>query len=214
MEQQVKKCIGQTKKKLGIAPNAKILVHAINTFEENTDTLAQLRQAQGVKFACKNGCAHCCNLRVEALPPEVFYIAAFIKSQPQSTQQQLIEKLQAHSEYASGRPFIEYNKPCVFLTQQGSCAIYSVRPHKCRANLSKQVERCITHRDPDEDEQLARVYHQLVIETVALYKKKNCVMHPAELGNSVLMALNDEQLESRWSKGEQVFALLPEQITL
>lgn len=213
MEQQVKKCISQTKKKLGIAPNAKILVHAISTFEENTDTLAQVRQAQGVKFACKNGCSHCCNLRVEALPPEVFYIAGFIKAQPQAIQQYLIEKLQAHSEYAQGKPFRDYNKPCVFLTEQGSCAIYSVRPHKCRANLSKQVQRCIDLRDPDEDKQLANAYHQLVMQTIALYKKKNCVMHPTELGASVLAVLNDEQLAARWAAGEQVFALLPEQIT-
>ena len=39
-------------------------------------------------------------------------------------------------------------------------------------------------------------------------------MHPTELSQSVLAALDDATLEDRWAKGEQVFELLPEKFRL
>ncbi|MEY4589129.1 MAG: hypothetical protein RL497_1205 [Pseudomonadota bacterium] len=215
MDQLIKKCVSAAKKKLGINPNAKMLTHSISLFQENTDLISKHRVVHNnIAFACKKGCAHCCNLRVEVLPPEVFYIANHIKTLPESHQKAHIKNLEAHSVYAQGRAFIDYNKPCPFLTEQATCGIYTVRPHKCRSNLSKSVERCIETRDPEEDSVLKTAHIKLVRETVDLYKNKKCVMHPAELGLSVLAALKDETLEIRWAKGEQVFELLPEKIML
>ncbi|HEY6528260.1 MAG TPA: YkgJ family cysteine cluster protein [Cellvibrionaceae bacterium] len=215
MDQLIKKCISATKKKLGINPSPKNLVHAISSLEENTDLITRQQIAtECINFACKKGCAHCCNLRVEVLPPEAFYIASYIKALPDSQRQVHLKKLATHTVYSKGRTFVNYNKPCPFLSENNTCSIYSVRPHKCRSNLSKSEESCKLNRDPEENYALKVAHNQLALETINLYKNKNCIMHPTELGLGVLAALNDENLEANWHKGEQVFALLPENIRL
>jgi uncharacterized protein len=215
MDQLIKKCASAIKKKIGINPSTKNLIHAISLLEENTDLITKHQVAtERISFACKKGCAHCCNLRVEVLPPEAFYIANHIKSLPQSKQQLHITNLERHVSYSNDRTFVHYNKPCPFLSENATCSIYTVRPHKCRSNLSKSVESCQLNRDPEEDYRLKIAHNRLAMETVNLYKNKNCVMHPTELGLGVLAALNDEELATKWHKGEQVFALLPENIML
>lgn len=211
MDKLIKRCISALKKKLGIKSTSKNLVHAISALQESTDLITKHRVTESnITFACKKGCAHCCNLRVEVLPPEVFYIASHIKSLPQAHQQVLVKHLEAHSVYAAGLAFVDYNNACPFLTAQATCGIYSVRPHKCRSNVSLSVESCIATRDATEDSVLNAAHIRLARDTIDLYKNKNCVMHPTELGQSVLAVLKDESLEIKWANGEQVFGLLPE----
>ena len=115
MDQLIKKCNSAAKKKLGIKPNLKMLVHSIASFQESTDLITKHRIAHGpVAFACKKGCAYCCSLRVEVLPPEVFYIANHIKSLPEHQQKIHINNLEAHEAYAKNRPFVDFNRTCPF----------------------------------------------------------------------------------------------------
>lgn len=208
----IKKSLTAIKKKLGIKPTAKRLMFAMVQFHEATDALVKWRSSAGVKFACKKGCSYCCHLRVELLPPEAFYIAAHIKTLPVAQQAILLEKLTQHKLYAEGKTFTHYAKACPFLTPQGACGIYAVRPHKCRAHVSLRVESCATTGDAAEDSVLALAMQKLVAQTLALYKQHGCVMHPMELGQGVLAVLQDEHLLQRWEAGEQVFELLPEKI--
>ncbi|MDU0111857.1 YkgJ family cysteine cluster protein [Psychrosphaera aquimarina] len=203
------------KKKLGVSKNPRLLIHAINDFEKNTDLLVSDRtSSKEVSFDCKKGCNICCNLRVEVLPPEAFNIATHIRSLPENVQKDYLIKLKDHSEYAVGKKFVEYNKPCPFLTSEGSCGIYSVRPHKCRAYLSKSVSACNSDRDADEDQKLRMATSQLANDSVQIYKSKKLIMHPIELGQGVLTTLENKEIETKWAKGEQVFELLPEKILL
>lgn len=209
----IKKSITLIKKKLGIKPTAKRLMFAMAQFHEATDALVKWRSGSaGVKFACKKGCSYCCHLRVELLPPEAFYIAAHIKTLPADQQAAIVGKLIQHKIYAEHKTFTHYAKACPFLTSQGGCGIYAVRPHKCRAHVSLRVEPCATTGDAEEDYALALAMQKLVAQTLALYKQHGCVMHPLELGQGVLAVLQDEHLMQRWEDGEQVFELLPEKI--
>jgi len=184
------------KKKLGASKNSRLLIHAINDFEKSTDLLVSDRiSSKEVSFDCKKGCDICCNLRVEVLPPEVFNIARYIRSLPDSKQKYYLLKLNEHSEYAADKKFVDYNKPCPFLTGEGSCGIYSVRPHKCRAYLSKSVSVCKSGRDAEEDLKLGMLTKQLANDSVQIYKSKKLVMHPTELGQGVLTTLENKEIE-------------------
>lgn len=213
LELYLKRSMALWKKKLGIQPSLKRLVFSVAQFYDATDTLVKQRVAHArVKFACRKGCSHCCHLRVELLPPEVFYIAEHIKTLPEPQQAAIKNNLALHNAYAHNKTFAEYSKACPFLTAQSGCALYAVRPHKCRAMVSKRVETCIVTGDADEDQPLSAAFQQLVMQTIELYKQQGCVMHPVELGQGLLAALQNEQLAQRWHMGEQVFDLLPEKI--
>ncbi len=215
MENLVNRCNSEMKRKIWLGKNQKLLIHLTSNFENNTDAITRHRiKTTDIAFECKRGCNYCCNLRVEILPPEAFYIANHIKSLSSEMQEGYMEKLKESSRYSLGKTFVEYNKPCSFLSEKGTCEIYSVRPHKCRSHLSKSVSSCIKTRNADEDYNLKVAHNQLAHGTVTLYKNKGCVMHPTELAQGVLAALEDSTLESKWCSGVQVFELLPEKIEL
>ena len=215
MDKIVNKNSRDIKNKFGARPNVNLLIHQTSTFHMATDKLVNEREKDSdVSFACKKGCSHCCNLRVEVLPPEAFLIANFIRLIPDDSRVEVFKKLEIHAAYAAGKTFLEYNKPCPFLAEDASCSIYSVRPHKCRAYQSTNLSSCETTRDADQDQMLATYESKLAAETIEIYKSKKCIMHPSELGSSVLASLQDESLKNQWASGKQVFKLLPERIML
>jgi hypothetical protein len=213
MERLIQNYLQRLKKKLALKPSTQLLVHSIELLHGVTDLLVQqAKQTRKVQFACQKSCSHCCSLRVEVLPPEALYIAGQIKTWPQDQQARLLAKLEQHVRYADERSFVQFNRPCPFLTTNGACSIYTVRPHKCRANLSLDVQPCIETGDGKVDAPLKSAHSQLAIETIVFYKNKNLVMNPAELGSSVLAALNNAKLQQEWAQGTDVFKLLPEKI--
>ena len=211
----IKKYSAKLKKRIRIGKDPRVLVSAISDFESETDSITRKSlSASKIRIDCKRGCNHCCNLRVEVLPPEAFLIANHIKSLPAERREPLVSKLRDHAIYAKGKTFFEYNKACAFLVENGECLIYSVRPHKCRSNISKSIEACISTRNADEVKEIKIYHNQLAAEAVHNYKTKGCVMHPTELTQGVLAALDDETLPEKWANGAQVYELLPERIML
>lgn len=91
---------------------------------------------------------------------------------------------------------------------------YYIRPHKCRAYLSKSALVGRERRDADEDQKLSIATTQLANDSVGIYKAKKCVMHPSELGQSVLKAIENHDLQKRWANGELIFDILPDKIRL
>ena len=207
--------ISTLKKKIKVGKDDRLLVHAIADFENKTDLLnTRIAAEDAPTFDCKKGCSHCCNLRVEVLPPEAFYIAKHINSLPPEQRNDFTIRLKTHAAYAKDKTFDEYNAPCAFLSKDGACEIYSVRPHKCRAYLSMDVGSCISIRSAAEFPRVKELQNDLALETIDVYKKKNLVMHPTELTQGVLAAIEDETLPKEWANGRQVFPLLPEKITV
>jgi Fe-S-cluster containining protein len=188
------------------------LIHNINKFHSTTDELAsaRLNDRSPPSFECKKGCSYCCSLRVEVLPPEAFRIARHIQSVEIEARNNFLERLSAGAQYAEGKTYKEYQRPCPFLSESGACEIYSVRPHKCRKYFSAEVSACKENNSAKEDAELVGSENHLAKETIDLYKKKKVIMHPVELSKTVLSAFQDPSLEDRWGKGEQVFDLLPE----
>ncbi|CAA7621555.1 conserved hypothetical protein [Candidatus Terasakiella magnetica] len=80
---------------------------------------------------CKKGCGWCCHQRVGATAVEVLYIAGQLRARPEAAP--LLARLDA---WDSGRP-------CVFLVDD-ACAIYDLRPLKCRGLYQMDARWCMT----------------------------------------------------------------------
>lgn len=215
MTYNIKKYSSKLKKKIRIGKDPRILVVAISEFELETDSITKnILSTTKTRVECRRGCHHCCNLRVEVLPPEAFLIANHVKSLPIKQREPLVSKLREHAIYAKDKTFHAYNKACAFLSESGECQIYSVRPHKCRSNISTNVKACISTRNAEEVQEIKYLHDVITNETVNKYKSKGCVMHPTELTQGVLAALDNEDLPEKWANGAQVYELLPERIML
>jgi uncharacterized protein len=202
----VKKNKATLKNRLGTGKNPKLLVHTISLLQESTDQVVNDRIGSGeVKFDCKKGCSTCCSMKVEILPPEAFRIANYVKSLPELQQQEIVQKLREQANYSRVTWYTIYSKPCTFLDQEGACSIYSIRPHNCRAYLSKSLPACQQKRFAEQDSMLKSASERLKNDAIEIFTSKKCVMVGAELGESVLLAFENENLQEQWANGEQVF---------
>jgi Fe-S-cluster containining protein len=218
----IKKCKQEIKTRFSNKDNGVFVIHTISVFHKYTDQLisARYKDSNKIPFACAKGCDVCChNMRVEALPPEVFHIARHLKGLNPKTQQAYRERLEKHAEYAKGKTYREYETRCPFLGgggigTEGACSIYEVRPHKCRTHLSMDRDACEVAGNAKNDPELQQQEDDLVFNTLNLYRERKVYLNPTELGQAVLLALKDDTLEQRWLDGEDVFELLPEGIEL
>lgn len=189
-------------------------IYAINLssdLHKRIDSVVSHVKSKGVRFGCESGCSHCCNLRVEALAPEVFYIARKLRSErPIRDIESLIEKLKEFSQRAKGLRTTEHLIPCPMLSN-GRCSIYEYRPMMCRKYNSLDASVCETpfSRVPESTE--------LTMKSVAIgigfnssLEKRKLSSIPHELGQALLVALSDENAIARWAKGEMVFDKIPE----
>lgn len=83
------------------------------------------------KAACGKGCGWCCHQRVGAAAVEVLYIAGQLRQRPDA--EALLARLDA---WPTGRA-------CAFLVD-GACAIYELRPLKCRGLYQLDARWCMT----------------------------------------------------------------------
>ena len=77
--------------------------------------------------ACKRGCGWCCHQRVGAAAIEVLAMARALAERPA-----------ARAMLAGWEP----GKPCAFL-KDGACAVYDIRPLKCRSLWHVDVRHCM-----------------------------------------------------------------------
>ncbi|MBL1276235.1 MAG: YkgJ family cysteine cluster protein [Ectothiorhodospiraceae bacterium] len=213
----VKKSKQKIKSRFSPKANGEFMLLAIEVFHQSTDELITQRSREmlPVTFDCAKGCDMCCHsMRVEALPPEVYRITEYLQTQNDTVLQNYIARLETHATYAKGRSYRDYQTRCPFLGDGGACSIYEVRPHKCRAHLSKSKKACEIPGGAQTDSTLQ--YHEdaLAIDTIKLYKTRKVSMNPAELGQAVLQVLKDDGHKARWLAGEEVFDSLPEGITV
>lgn len=90
------------------------------------------------KIACKAGCGWCCHQHVAILPAEALGVAKAIDGTP------LAEKFDREAPSILGTTNAARKKarrPCPFLIE-GACAVYEVRPNRCRAIHSRDLEFC------------------------------------------------------------------------
>lgn len=199
------------KKRLRSNNNSAFAINLVSDLHRKIDDAVTQAKDSGANFGCKKGCHYCCTFRVEALAPEVFYIAKHLKANlSQPALDDLIEKLKKHSEQAQGLGYLEHLLPCPLL-DNGNCSVYEQRPSMCRKYNSLDAKLC---EDPyaeiPEDDTLLKTSGALLHGTVQAYTDKKASAEAHELGQALLIALTDATAEKKWFKGQPVFAALPD----
>lgn len=97
--------------------------------------------------SCKKGCTSCCELYVDTSPLEARLIINYIENNFSEEQQKKLKgriaendkNVPTYSEVVNNPSIREeyaYKKiKCSFLTDEGSCSIYPVRPFNCRKHI-------------------------------------------------------------------------------
>jgi Fe-S-cluster containining protein len=104
--------------------------HWIRAYEEN-----------GGRVYCRKGCSNCCRLAVHATFPEAVAIAETLVPHQIATLCGYVEALRPHlCQTADMSSYLRTHRReagfCPFLTAEGGCGIYPVRPLSCRSLLS------------------------------------------------------------------------------
>jgi Fe-S-cluster containining protein len=116
-------------------------------------SLAEETLAENIGFhgpehiACRAGCGTCCVLNVSTLLPEAIAIAAYVQrefSEEEFTRlKERIDQLYADSRWLDEEERLFLRRPCAFLDEAKSCAIYPVRPLLCRSMTSTDSDSCL-----------------------------------------------------------------------
>lgn len=199
------------KKRLRTNSNHIYAINLVSDLHARIDNVVSSVKSRGIKFGCDKGCSHCCNLRVEALAPEVFYIAKkLISERSREEFGDLVKVLEEYSSKAKRLRTVEHLLTCPLLSD-GKCTIYKYRPFMCRKYNSLDASVCedLFSEVPENIE--------IVVKSGAIgygfseaFTTKKLSSIPHELGQALLIALTDSSAETRWSKGEMVFEPIPE----
>jgi Fe-S-cluster containining protein len=95
----------------------------------------------GKQLYCRDNCSGCCHLAVHATFPEAIAVAEQLSAQQTAELAGYVERIKkAHKDWGNLKSYLKEHRqklgPCPFLSQQGSCTIYPLRPLACRALLS------------------------------------------------------------------------------
>ncbi len=186
------------------AAEAAALVHTV------FDTSVR-KSEHGIKLACGKGCAYCCHTYVSVLAPEVFRIAAVIRSG--AARRVSRETFAARAaETANKGHDARHGKqlPCALLVEN-VCSVYQHRPMMCRKAASTAVDDCIaTFKGSDKGWTMPRINDtasraSLYALSIALLVNK-LPWQTLELSAALQVALAHENAEAAWLAGENIFA--------
>jgi Fe-S-cluster containining protein len=159
---------------------------------------------KGVHFDCKKGCSWCCHFQIEAQPQEIFLIARELRRRGELAS--ILAALRAYAEHAQQAQSFRRDVACPFLVDN-ACSIYNVRPIMCRKCNSLNVEKCKDpHAAVPENPELALKVGAILHGTINAYERNKLPSRAHELAPGVLLALTDADAETRWYRGEDVFA--------
>lgn len=194
---------------------------AFDRFEQTSTDLS--RGMPGL--ACGKGCDTCCTLRVLATAPEVFRIAALVKSSPADAPVFLPALSDADAATRGlGEPErVALRRPCPFLLSEGACGIYAVRPLACRGHASYSLQDCLDAAAGQTVEIAYSEPHQLVRSLVqnalqAVLREQGLAWGIYELNHAMTIALTENGAEAEWRNGNdplvaaQVFDVSPQEM--
>ncbi|HEX4737727.1 MAG TPA: YkgJ family cysteine cluster protein [Allosphingosinicella sp.] len=172
------------------------------------------RHIANVPIACRKGCSHCCNIWVDAMPPEVFYA---VKAMAPAQRRAALEAVQRACGITVGRSFDDRGDmvtPCPLLSGD-LCSVYAARPINCRTAVSADADICKrSYLDVSgEDIPTPMVWialrqgYGLALEGAMIHAGLAPEAH--EWNEALRLALGDADAEARWLNGANVFAGLP-----
>ena len=194
------------------------LPQAVVRFHRQVDeVLARSHEAHAVTVACRRGCAMCCHMQVEMLPPEAFSLAGWLRRHfaPAALEAVIarlranVARIQAIGLEARRRS----NLPCALLGPDGACTAYEARPAQCRRFHSTRLETCEASFANPADDTIMSPAHELVahnaqvIVTLAQHglRDEGLDATPVDMNVALLAALEGSRAERRWRDGKRPF---------
>jgi Fe-S-cluster containining protein len=162
-------------------------------------------------IACHKGCPSCCTLRVTALAPEVFLIAAYLRATAPALQKHGIDLIsQVREADAATRGLdeearVQLHRRCAYI-KQGVCLIHRVRPLACRGHASHNKRACVDAAAGRADEvpfsgphRLVRVLVQSALQ--AALRQHQLDWGAFELNHALVLALDQPNALADWLAG-------------
>ncbi len=184
-----------------------VMLQAWDSFDGNVAI-----QAEGQPpVACHKGCPSCCTLRVTALAPEVFMLAAYLRATAAALQahgMDLIGRLRETDTATRGldeAARVALRKRCAYIVQ-GVCLIHRVRPLACRGHASHDKRVCVEAAAGRADSVPFSSAHRVVRVLVqsalqAALRQRGLAWGAYELNHAVLLALDQPDSHADWLQG-------------
>lgn len=167
-------------------------------------------------WACEPGCSACCFQPVPVTAVEALTIADYLQENmsPQRLHDVRVRLQQNTSRNSTHTSSAENDNPirCAFLGEDRKCAVYPVRPLRCRGFHSLCAANCQAalqgdrEASPCVDPQTHAVMRSIQSGLSGALRKQGRDGHYYRLDSAVLRALQTPDATRRWEKGENVFA--------
>jgi Fe-S-cluster containining protein len=170
-----------------------------------------------VPLACRKGCSWCCHFRVDAQPDEVLLIHRYAADKlPASIADGIAARARAAAKRIAAMTSDEHmatNIACAFLVD-GACAVYPVRPSRCRAFHSTDEAVCrqsYEHPEADpplEEGKIADIFDRAQLRVSAAMfalEKAGKDSSTYELQTAYVEALDNPRVYRWLSRGQRVF---------
>lgn len=173
-------------------------------------TKANKAFASAVEIDCRKGCFHCCQMWVDASPPEILYLARNLPARERATAIARINNaiaISGHMDFEERGAFVS---PCPMLLD-GACSVYAVRPIACRSAASLDAEVCQRAYNLHSDEQIPLPLPYMLLGSgyrlaLAGAIKKAGLRHQAvELNSGLRIAVHERNAEARWLSRDDPF---------
>ena len=116
----------------------------------------RLQGLERTRVACAAGCAGCCVVNVAVLMPEAIALVEHVRNGlPAECSHALAQRVAAHYGQVRGlneQQRLSVQAGCAFLSPQGTCLVYPLRPLMCRSVSSTDPADCraaLTAADPE-----------------------------------------------------------------
>ena len=162
---------------------------------------------------CKPGCCYCCYVgpdRPDLLGSEALRIAAFLNDAGGGRLAQVRSRLaQVGTAIGDGSEREPGRQPCLFLDQE-RCLVYPVRPLRCRAQYSPDVEACRQYHVGQRAtmpllSELALLYQSLLVGFRLGLEEAGLSGAGLALTPAITAALEEPDVSRRWLNHEAVF---------
>ncbi|MBN2568791.1 MAG: YkgJ family cysteine cluster protein [Deltaproteobacteria bacterium] len=193
------------------------IINVFSKYHKVNDTNCQnYIFSHNINIACRQGCAYCCNIPVEARPYEIFLINTYMKKHFSTKKlTKTMDTLNNHVQFLSKitkNEHLSINSPCPLLAEN-SCMVYPVRPFACRAYHALDVSSCqYSFENPSDLEERRATDHDLDSQwegvrtsVAAIFQKLGYDTTHNELGTALLHSLQDSKVQRRWVNKKTAF---------
>lgn len=177
---------------------------------------AALQPLDCSQVACAAGCGSCCRVNVAVLLPEAVAVVNYLNQIPSPGSAELAARVRELYRRTAGldeQERLQLQAPCAFLSEQGVCQVYPVRPLLCRSVTSTDPAACRAALTTTALEQAPSVLMNLqqkalceaaFIALAETARELNLDDRSTTLTTAVYHLLEQPDLAEAWLAGESV----------